>query len=140
MDELKTQEQRIKKATMDEKTCQRFCQLLGKKSIPRAVVDEWAQFKVYGDRLGIGSMQMPGYVMMFIAQKAGACPHIPVTVEVNGDVEAEAETEPIVTTVLTMEPVNKPYTGKRRGRPPGSGKKPDHPKEVKEPELVEVDG
>lgn len=154
MEDLKSAERQMKKAVMDEKTCASFCQLLGKKSIPQRVVDEWAQFKVCGDRLGVGSMQMPAYVMVFIAQKAGACPHIPVSVEVDGEVEPtqvvveeptpcfmpiKTDTEPSETSV-TFEPPKKPYTGKRRGRPPGSGKKVGRPKKVKEPELVEVDG
>ena len=168
MDESQATEKKMKKAVMDETVYRAFCQLLGKERIPQRVVDEWAQFKVYADRLGVGTMPMPAYVMMFIAQRAGACPHIPVSVDVNGEVEPSDPThsfcegeivvpkervepdavpaeEPtfsvqqIATTVTTPGP-NKPYTGKKRGRPPGSGKKRGRPARVNEPEMVEAHG
>ena len=148
MDEPQATEKKMKTACMNETVHRAFCQLLGKESIPQRVVDEWAQFKVYADRLGVGTMPMPAYVMMLIAQRAGACPHIPVSVDVNGDVEpdavATARTEtygplPITTTVTTPGPTKKPYTGKKRGRKPGSGKKPGRTAKVNEPELVVED-
>lgn len=142
MDDLKTPEQRIKKAVMDEKTFRVFCQLLGKEMIPQRVVDEWAQFKVYGDRLGTGSMLLPAYAYVFIVQKAGACPHIPVEVEVNGEIEPNPfKPSDEIQRMLdkSVEP-KKPYTGKKRGRKPGSGKKPGRPPKIQEPELVEANG
>lgn len=98
---------------MDDKTHTLYCQMLKSKTIPQRVVDEWGQFKVYSDRLGTGTMQLPAYVLVMIAQRAGACPHVPVQIEVDGEVEPDALAE------ARVEPC-----GSGNGKPKNKGGRP----------------
>ena len=68
-------------------------------------------------------MQLPVYAMVFIAQKAGACPHIPVEVEVNGEVEPEPTGIVGIAGPATEVANNGKPAKKKGGRPKGSKNK-----------------
>ena len=78
--------QKIKKLKLDEMCAQAFMRILRMDAVPRAVVAEWAQFKVYCDRLGGGTQVLPTYILVGICQRAGFTPYIPVEVDVDASV------------------------------------------------------